>query len=57
VNNSTWLPLQSLDGLIGDDGLVEIKYPSSAKSVSSKEAIENKIIKCVLKNNELLHLK
>jgi len=47
----------SPDGLIGDDGLVEIKCPSSAKSVSPKEAIENKIIKCcIFKNNEL-HLK
>jgi len=46
------------DGLIGDDGLVEIKCPSSAKSVSPKEAIENKIIKCyVLKNDETLHFK
>lgn len=44
----------SPDGLIGDDGLVELKCPSSAKSVSPKDAIEIKIIKCcVLKNNEL----
>jgi len=36
---------------------VEIKCPFSAKNVSPKEAIENKIIKCcVLENNEL-HLK
>jgi hypothetical protein len=47
----------SPDGLIGDDGFVEIKCPSSAKNVSPKEAIANNIIKyCVLKNNNL-HLK
>ncbi|KAL4118949.1 hypothetical protein QTP88_011827 [Uroleucon formosanum] len=58
VDSEQFYLAASPDGLIGDDGLMEIKCPSSAKSVSPKEAIENKIIKCcVLKNNETLHLK
>lgn len=58
VDSEQFYLAASPDGLIGDDGLVEIKCPSSAKSVSPEEAIENKIIKCcVLKNNKTLHLK
>jgi len=45
------------DGLIGDDGLIEIKCTSSAKSVIPKEAIENQIIKCCVLKNNGLHLK
>ncbi|CAI6367305.1 unnamed protein product [Macrosiphum euphorbiae] len=58
VDSEQFYLAASPDGLIGDDGLVEIKCPSSAKSVFPEEAIENKIIKCcVLKNNNTLHLK
>ncbi|KAL4084608.1 hypothetical protein QTP88_027539 [Uroleucon formosanum] len=46
VDSEQFYLAASPDGLIGDDGLMEIKCPSSAKSVSPKEAIENKIIKC-----------
>jgi len=54
VDSEQFYLAASPDGLIGDDGLVEIKCPSSAKNVSPEEAINNKIIKwCVLKNNEL----
>ncbi|KAL4132332.1 hypothetical protein QTP88_009503 [Uroleucon formosanum] len=46
VDSEQFYLAASPDGLTGDDGLMEIKCLSSAKSVSPKEAIENKIIKC-----------
>lgn len=45
VDSEQFYLAASPDGLIGDDGLVEIKCPSSAKNVSPEEAINNKIIK------------
>lgn len=47
----------SPDGIIGDDSLVEIKCPASAKELSPEEAISNGKIKSCLVNNGQLQLK
>lgn len=41
----------SPDGIIGDDSLVEIKCPASAKELSPEEAITYGKIKSCLTNN------
>lgn len=47
----------SPDGIIGDDSLVEIKCPASAKELSPEGAITNGKIKSCLTNNGQLQLK
>lgn len=47
----------SPDGIIGDDSLVEIKCPSSAKELSPEEAVTIGKIKSCLVNNRQLQLK
>lgn len=57
VDSKLFYLAASPDGLVGDDGLVEIKCPSSAKNVSPEEAINMNIIKCCEMQNKKLHLK
>jgi hypothetical protein len=47
----------SPDGIIGDDSLVEIKCPASAKELSPVEAVTIGKIKSCLVNNGQLQLK